>query len=476
MSEALTLADASVFCDVVIEKKVIKSFFSANAEVGQSNFEYFVEAGFTEDAFTSKFRQSVIKLMLRHFVEYGASPTLNVLQTKLKNQFKKQPTKYNELVMLLNKTLSVPYEASETTFIVSELRKYLLLRKITELNNKVYSELNKAQVSSEVDPEKILSDNIHEMTSALSYGDHQKRDGDIFKDVSIIDDLQAKRDNPEASQGLPTGMDVMDDLTNGWHSGELVLVSGRPGSGKSVFLISSALAAYEAGYNVLYFSLEMPYRQQQSRALANAYDTNYTNIKAPSKMTEPEWVEFKNRLVEGQTANKYFYVCEAPKNCTTSYIDSTINQLEGRFGVRFHLVVVDPLYLMKPMGVEKKDKDDAVGAVSMDLKLFAMRKHVPVLAATQFNREGGKRHQAGQEPNAMDLSFSDKLAYNSDMILGLHSDEDRLTEMHFLKFRDGRGPTLYLEKHFHKMKYMYSQEYNDLADINRYIEEGNRVL
>jgi replicative DNA helicase len=117
---------------------------------------------------------------------------------------------------------------------------------------------------------------------------------------------------------------------------------------------------------------------------------------------------------------------------------------------------------MKP---NKKDEDDPVGAISWDLKLLARTLDVPVMCANQINREGHKRHLSGREMDAMDSSSSDRLGQNSDVMLGIFSDEQQWLKLSIVKYRDGKGPTLYLKRKFDVMKVEYDEEYNTHDEI-----------
>ena len=69
--------------------------------------------------------------------------------------------------------------------------------------------------------------------------------------------------------GITTGLKTLDNLTDGLHRGEFVLMAARPGMGKSGLMQSSALKTAAAGYNGLIFSLEMGAVSFGSRAISD---------------------------------------------------------------------------------------------------------------------------------------------------------------------------------------------------------------
>ena len=155
------------------------------------------------------------------------------------------------------------------------------------------------------------------------------------------------------------------------------------------------------------------------------------------------------------------YMIDAPGSCTSHFIESRINNFEKTTKKKVDVLIVDPIYLMK---ANVRD-DDNVGAVSWDLKILARKFNIPVLAANQINREGHKRHLAGKDMDAMDSASSDRLGQNTDIMLGIISDEQQWLKMLLIKYRDGKGPTLYLKRLFNIMKIEYDEEHNPHDEI-----------
>ena len=124
---------------------------------------------------------------------------------------------------------------------------------------------------------------------------------------------------------------------------------------------------------------------------------------------------------------------------------------------------------MKP---NVKEDDDLVGAVSWDLKLLGRKLDVPVICANQINREGHKRHLTGKDMDAMDSASSDRLGQNSDVMIGIFSDEQQWLKLSLVKYRDGRGPTLFLRRKFDVMTVEYDEDYNQHEEIMAQIMGG----
>jgi replicative DNA helicase len=80
--------------------------------------------------------------------------------------------------------------------------------------------------------------------------------------------------NPNKAYGLLTGFKPLDDATHGLKGGEVLVIAGRPGSGKSISSLVIGKNAYKAGKNVLFVSIEMPKEQVELR-----FDASYTGLE-----------------------------------------------------------------------------------------------------------------------------------------------------------------------------------------------------
>jgi replicative DNA helicase len=81
--------------------------------------------------------------------------------------------------------------------------------------------------------------------------------------------------------GVPTGFHDLDRMTAGMHSGDLVIVAGRPGMGKTALALNiGTLAAQQASIGVAIFSLEMSKEQLVLRMLCSEALVNYQDVRS----------------------------------------------------------------------------------------------------------------------------------------------------------------------------------------------------
>jgi replicative DNA helicase len=192
------------------------------------------------------------------------------------------------------------------------------------------------------------------------------------------------------SRPISTGWRSLDKiLSGGWRPGQLVAIAARPGNGKSVFVLQSAMAAARAGVPVLFISLEMRERELAVRAL-----------RAQSRERAAALPIVFNR---GGCSRLGDIVTAARRHYR-----------RGQCG----LLVVDYLQLVSvPGGPEQRWA--LVGEVSRTLKLLAQELNVPVLAAVQASRaaDGVSSIQLNH------LRESGSIEQDSDIVLGLNHTE-----------------------------------------------------
>jgi len=468
----MTRVDPANFSEHELERKILRSFLLRNQQSCASNLKLCLNYGFTKDSFTGDFRPQLFQHIIDFYQEFGSAISKQTLWMELKKGFDSDDDKEHSKG-LLNKILKAEYRSNERTFLFKELKRLERFRFLVEFNNITFSKLKDInEMNIKESPENMIKESIDELTKVLNVGQTRTKEGDLFKDESLLPDLEYQRNNPNQTKGINTGIEVLTKITNGWNPGELVIVCGRPGQGKSILLMNFALEAYLDNKNILFITLEMPFRQQQLRAISRMLNLPYSKLKVPHYLSPGEWDYLNDDIKRYLDKENFFFMVDSPEHCTASFIDNKITTIENVRGVKIDLLIVDPIYLMRAGNkVDNREKEDPVGMISGELKRLAMQFGIPVLVASQFNREGGKRHQTGKDPNTMDMSFSDRLGHNSDIILGITADYNDLAQLHIMKFRDGMGPKIYLTKEFNTMKFVYDPEKNDQAEINKYIQE-----
>ena len=221
-----------------------------------------------------------------------------------------------------------------------------------------------------------------------------------------IDDL-AKRD--DEIFGVPTGFIDLDKLLSGLQPSDLLIIAGRPGQGKSGFLLSVAKnAALTHKKHVAIFSLEMSNEQVVQRLIAQETGIDSQRLRT-GKLAEEEWPLFTHSI-EVFSDTKVF-LDDTPA-ITPLQLRTKCRRLHMEYGL--DLVIIDYLQLMG--GDTRNDnRVQEVSYISRTLKVLARELNVPVLAAAQLSRAVEQR--SDKRPVLSDLRESGCLTGDTLVIL-----------------------------------------------------------
>jgi replicative DNA helicase len=458
---------AKPFVDVNLEIRVLRLLIFDNdfdnasfVDEINSNIAHVIFMGLSKDAFTSDFKQWIFEKIVEKFISFSECISKSFLYDELKSKYKTQIEIFEQKKIILDKIFSHKFELKTFKPLVEKLKEKFLYRSILDLNLEVNKKLQRDYLDDKQQAVAIAQE-VQDSVAKLIISTNQFKviEEDIFQDIDRdVQLIKAKKENPNDFKGIPSGYEKLDKATGGWHPGEFILVLGRPEQGKSILLLNFAYNAYLLNYNIVYVTIEMPLSQQRNRFLSLSTKTAYQKIKLPHLMSDEEIVVIENKMKKMKSEHKnYLWFIDAPQNCNTQFIDSRITALENVTGKKIDLLILDPIYLMAPSNTKV---EDTVGTISWDVKLLARARNIPAIAASQFNRESHKRHLGGKEVDSMDAAFTDKLGYNTDMMIGVTGDKESAC-LYFPKARDSQLTKMYFIKNFDIMKFEYDNRVDE---------------
>ena len=193
------------------------------------------------------------------------------------------------------------------------------------------------------DPSGVLDWATTEITAIAAATVHAN-DITPLSDVvrATLDDLERRQQARQVGEciGIPTGLQRLDALTGGWRGGQLVVLAGRPGMGKSAAMLHFARTAAVAGVPVCVFSLEMPDTQLAGRMLVGGSGVNSGSFRT-GDIDADGWRELERAAAELSALPVYFSDCA---NITMGTIRSQCKAMarRGRCG----MVIIDYLQLL----------------------------------------------------------------------------------------------------------------------------------
>ncbi len=270
---------------------------------------------------------------------------------------------------------------------------------------------------------------------------------------NYIDDFRnlyvEKAKNPDLGRGILTGYSFFDYIKNGLRPADLVIIAGETGAGKSQFLNNMAIQTwmqgntvdtppdqFKKGYNVVYFSLEMPYEDCFRRSMARIADVQEYGIR-DAKLSRAEAKGLSKACKFIKEYPYEFDIIDVPRGLTVQQMETMIEEIKSDYTP--DVIFVDYMGLMEGPG----DADDwlALGKLAGQLHEFA-RIHFPVVTAVQLNRIDPANKKSDIKSIGLHrIGRSSLIAHHATAILQIETRQDEESHddfvYHFIKHRGG---------------------------------------
>ena len=269
-----------------------------------------------------------------------------------------------------------------------------------------------------------------------------------------MDELDELSTHGGLARGIPTGFIDLDNLTNGLHGGQMIIVAARPGVGKSTlaldFMRSCSIKHNKAS---VIFSLEMSKSEIVMRLLSAETEIRLSDMRA-GRMSDEAWAKLANRV--GQISEAPLFIDDSA-NLTMMEIRSKARRLKQKHDLQ--MIVVDYLQLMSS-GKRVESRQQEVSEFSRQLKLLAKELDGPLVAISQLNR--GPESRTDKRPQLADLRESGSLEQDADMVMLLYrpdsqdKDDERAGEADIIlaKHRGGPIDTVQVAHQLHYSKFV----------------------
>ncbi|QFU94716.1 replicative DNA helicase [Amycolatopsis sp. YIM 10] len=254
-----------------------------------------------------------------------------------------------------------------------------------------------------------------------------------------MDEIDAIASRGGSAQGIPTGFADLDEVTNGLHPGQMIIVAARPGVGKSTLGLDFARScSITHGMSSVIFSLEMSRTEIVMRMLSAEAKIRLADMRG-GRMSDDDWTRLARRMSEISEAP--LFIDDSP-NMTMMEIRAKARRLKQRNDLK--LVVLDYMQLMSS-GKRVESRQQEVSEFSRQLKLLAKEIEVPLVAISQLNR--GPEQRTDKRPMLSDLRESGSLEQDADIVLLINRpdawerDDPRAGEADLILAKHRAGPT-----------------------------------
>ncbi|HRG61829.1 MAG: replicative DNA helicase [Neisseriales bacterium] len=293
-----------------------------------------------------------------------------------------------------------------------------------------------------------------------------------FKDLldEVITKMMeaAQREDKDGITGVATHYTELDNYTSGLQRGELIIVAGRPGMGKTSFALNIAEnIALKNKMPVAVFSLEMPGVQLVQRMLSSCARVDQSLMKR-GDVTHDEMDKIFIAMNELKSAP--IHIAET-SGINVIDLRARARRLVDRVG-KLGVIVIDYVQIMSGINSGPgSNRAQEIAEISRSLKTLAIELDVPIILLSQLNRDVESR--TDKRPNISDLRESGALEQDADIILLLYRDdyynredskEKGIAEINIAKNRSGSTGTIKLAflnqyTRFENLAYQWENEY-----------------
>lgn len=221
-----------------------------------------------------------------------------------------------------------------------------------------------------------------------------------------------------AISGLSTGLRDLDRKLLGLQRGELIVLAGRPGSGKTAAALCLARNMASQGHKGIFYSLEMGDVQLSQRMLTDEmFDTAaiaYTKLRS-GRFKEKDFEQLRDAATRLQ---KLPMRIEQQPSMTLGQISARARQEKRRKGLDFF--VVDYLGLMKSSGRYAGNRTNEIGELTSGIRALAKELDCVGLLLAQLNR--GVEGREDKRPNMGDLRDSGNIEQDADVVIMIYRE------------------------------------------------------
>ncbi len=227
-----------------------------------------------------------------------------------------------------------------------------------------------------------------------------------------------------------TGLPTLDRRIGGLVPESLIVLAGRPGSGKTVTTISIARQAAKLGFRIGYFSLEIGEAQFAARLMADECYDRFPSYRRPffsqllkGVVSEKDKDSNSDEMLvdAAQSVAKLPIFTSFTAGVTMAEIDATISRWEDKAGAPLDAVFIDYSAFVRDSGSFKNNANKQVGEIFLDAKMLARRRKTCVVAVHQLNR--GVEQREDKRPTMADLRDSGEIEQHADAVALLYREE-----------------------------------------------------
>ncbi|BDE17597.1 replication helicase subunit (chloroplast) [Galdieria partita] len=352
------------------------------------------------EAFYITAHQKIYKIILNLYLE-GKNPDLTTVAAVLHDlNLLEEIGGLNKLKKMVEQTIST-YNIEQYAALIKEkyLRRCLIDsgREITSLGFDFNSRIEHLFFKAEQSLFKVIQKKVSNDLLPVS---------DILLDTFL--DLENRLNNNKLN-GLSSGFEDLDSMTQGFQKSDLIIIAGRPSMGKTAFALNIGFnVCNKENIPVAIFSLEMSKQQILYRILSYKTSISLTKLRS-GRLSSDEWKVINHALKELYNLELYI---DDTNYCSINEIRSKIKRLFSKKN-NLGLIIIDYLQLMESHN-KFNNRVQELSQITRSLKNLAKEFNTPILVLSQLSRAVESR--LNKRPLLSDLRESGCIEQNTILI------------------------------------------------------------
>ena len=353
------------------------------------------------------------------------------------------------LAQLVNNTPTSMNAAAYAEIVMDKARRRRTLKAASQLAKAAYDESG--------DMEAATNQVLNELVSNGRIGQGAVPVSEFAS--QLYDEIEERAKDPREVYGIPTGFADFDRITAGLQRGELLIISGEPGLGKTLFTVQMGAQMASGldcnrkrgrdGVPGVIYELEMG-GSQLVRRIVSGMTGIRTKAMRSGKLQSQEWEKLTGALNE--ISDLPLYVSDATA-WTTAGIRGDLMRLQAQHGIEWFLV--DYLLLLKDRVGRDNNEIERTDFISRSLRQTAKDLHLAGIAVHSMTKAGMDR-DGSKAPGLDKLRGSGQLSYHADVVIFMNKhipdtmsdrQRDNMRTMTFAKYREDDT-----DRYFHLVK------------------------
>lgn len=221
--------------------------------------------------------------------------------------------------------------------------------------------------------------------------------------------------------GVPSGYSDLDEVTNGFKSGELIILAARPSAGKtSLALNITANCAIRHEKKVGFFSAEMTQEAVVKRLLCSEAGMNLQRFDR-GIISQQEYADITQAASKIYDSSIFF---DDKTAISIIELRSKARRMKREYDI--DILFIDYLQLLTTGDQMSNNvpRHEQVAFISRSLKALAKELKIPVIALAQLNRNVESRGGKDSRPKMSDLKDSGSIEQDADVIMFIHRKQN----------------------------------------------------